>query len=64
MNFTKVVGVILVAVLGGVVVIGGCFYSGYNRAVGLDEEVKSAWAQVDNQLQRRFELIPNLVETV
>ena len=64
MNFTKVVGVILVAVLGGMVVIGGCFYSGYNRAVGLDEEVKSAWAQVDNQLQRRFELIPNLVETV
>ena len=32
MNFTKVVGVVLVAVLGGVVVIGACLYSGYNRA--------------------------------
>ena len=64
MNFTKVVGIILLAVLGGAVAVGGCFYGGYNRAIGLDEEVKSAWAQVDNQLQRRFELIPNLVETV
>ncbi len=64
MNFTKVVGVILLAVLAGVFIVGGCLYSGYNRAVGLDEGVKSAWAQVDNQLQRRFELIPNLVETV
>jgi len=30
----------------------------------MDEEVKSAWAQVENQLQRRYEMIPNLVETV
>ena len=64
MSFTKVVGVILVAVLGGAVVVGGCLYSGYNRAVGFDEDVKSAWAQVDNQLQRRFDLIDNLVATV
>ena len=64
MNFTKVIGIILVAVLGGAVVVGGCLYSGYNRAVGFDEEVKSAWAQVDNQLQRRFDLIDNLVATV
>lgn len=64
MSFTRVVGVILLALLAGVLVVGGCIYSGYNRAIGLDEGVKSAWAQVDNQLQRRFELIPNLVETV
>jgi LemA protein len=32
--------------------------------VGLDEAVKGSWAQVENQLQRRYELIPNLVETV
>jgi LemA protein len=38
--------------------------SGYNKAVGLDEQVRSNWAQVENQLQRRFDLIPNLVETV
>ena len=36
----------------------------YNTFVSLDEGVKSAWAQVENQLQRRYDLIPNLVETV
>lgn len=36
----------------------------YNTFVSLDEAVKSSWAQVENQLQRRFDLIPNLVETV
>lgn len=45
-------------------VIGGCGMSGYNRVIGMDEDVKSAWAQVENQLQRRYDLIPNLVETV
>ena len=32
--------------------------------IALDEGVKAAWAQVENQLQRRYDLIPNLVETV
>jgi LemA protein len=36
----------------------------YNKAVTMDEAVKAQWAQVDNQLKRRFDLIPNLVETV
>jgi len=36
----------------------------YNDFVSLDEAVRAAWAQVDNQLQRRYDLIPNLVETV
>ena len=36
----------------------------YNKLVTLDEEVKEAWAQVDTVLQRRYDLIPNLVETV
>jgi LemA protein len=36
----------------------------YNSFVTLDESVKASWAQVENQLQRRFDLIPNLVETV
>jgi LemA protein len=45
--------------------MGGCAaYNTYNQALTLDEEVKSQWAQVENQLQRRFELIPNLVQTV
>jgi LemA protein len=41
------------------------FFKGtYNTFVSLDESVKASWAQVDNQLQRRYDLIPNLVETV
>lgn len=39
----------------------GC---GYNRLQGLDENVKATWAEVENQYQRRMDLIPNLVETV
>jgi len=41
---------------------GGC--STYNRMVTTNESVKQLWAQVDNQLQRRNDLIGNLVETV
>jgi LemA protein len=36
----------------------------YNTFVGQEEAIKSQWAQVENQLQRRNDLIPNLVETV
>ena len=36
----------------------------YNSLVRMDEGVKAAWAQVENQLQRRYDLIPNIVETV
>ena len=38
--------------------------SNYNKVVAMDEEVKNQWAQVENQLKRRYDLIPNLVETV
>lgn len=64
MKFGKILLILALAFMGGILVVGGCVYSGYNKAVALDENVHSAWAQVDNQLQRRFELIPNLVETV
>lgn len=37
---------------------------GYNSLQGRDEDVKAAWAEVQNQYQRRHDLIPNLVETV
>src|SRR3954470_24313339 len=36
----------------------------YNRFVGQEEAIKAQWAQVQNQLQRRNDLIPNLVQTV
>jgi len=36
----------------------------YNNLVSLKMRVKNAWAQIDTQLKRRFDLIPNLVETV
>lgn len=64
MSIGKMLGVMVLVGIGGMVMVGGCLYSGYNRAVGLDEGVKSAWAQVESQLQRRYEMLPNLVETV
>ncbi|NLO82164.1 MAG: LemA family protein [Clostridiales bacterium] len=54
-----VVGIIAVLVL---LVIWGI--SGYNGLVVKSELVQTAWSQIDNQLQRRNDLIPNLVETV
>jgi len=51
---------VLVALVGSIVLWG---VGQYNRVVAMDEQVKSQWAQVENQLKRRFDLIPNLVET-
>jgi LemA protein len=51
------VAVLLVAAAG---ISSGC---SYNQFVSQEEAVKSQWAQVENQLQRRNDLIPNLVET-
>ena len=51
-----IAGVILIALLMTV--------SSYNSLVTKQEAAKTAWSQVENQYQRRFDLIPNLVETV
>jgi LemA protein len=45
-------------------IVGGMYVSSRNQMVALNETVKSNWAQVDVVLQRRADLIPNLVETV
>ncbi len=64
MRAGKIVGFIVIIIIVCVLIVGGCLYSGYNHVISLDEQVKSSWAQVENQLQRRYDLIPNLVETV
>ena len=53
------------AVIGIVVLLTvGWFISVYNTLVKLRNRVQNSWAQIDVQLKRRFDLIPNLVETV
>ena len=42
----------------------GMIVAGYNNVIAMDENVKGKWAQVENQLKRRYDLIPNLIETV
>jgi LemA protein len=51
-------------VIGVVVVLAVVLWSLYNGLVRLRNQVKNAWAQIDVQLKRRHDLIPNLVETV
>jgi len=55
-----VVGVLFLVVL----LVFGSFVSAKNQMVAKDEGVKASWSQVDIALQRRADLIPNLVETV
>jgi len=64
----KITLIIAAIVVGGLLVLGLGLFSyvtgTYNSLVKMDEGVKTAWAQVENQLQRRMDLIPNYVETV
>ncbi|MBP6727587.1 MAG: LemA family protein [Thauera sp.] len=50
-----------IVILSTTLALSGCGYNDFQR---LDEQTKSAWAEVLNQYQRRADLIPNLVETV
>ena len=56
--------VIAIVVVLVVVVIVALVISCYNKLVQLRNKVKNAWSQIDVQLKRRFDMIPNLVETV
>lgn len=59
---TLLIVLIVIAVIA--LILFNTFKGTYNRLVILDEGVNAAWAQVENQLQRRMDLIPNLVNTV
>lgn len=56
--------VVLIVVVLFALIVGGAYVSSRNQMVRLNEQVKSDWAQVDVVLQRRADLIPNLVQTV
>lgn len=59
------IGLIVLVILILIIAIPLFYLKGtYNSLVTMDEGVKAAWAQVENQLQRRYDLIPNYVETV
>ena len=56
------IAVIVIVVI--VVLLVGFFWLGYNGLVKRRNQVDNAWSQIDVQLKRRHDLIPNLVETV
>jgi LemA protein len=58
------IGLVLLLFLGLVVVLAGWAIVTYNSLVGLRNQLENAWAQIDVQLKRRHDLIPNLVEAV
>jgi LemA protein len=58
----------ILIIIGVILLVGfmmfGKIIAEYNRVIAMDENVKGKWAQVENQLKRRYDLIPNLVEAV
>jgi LemA protein len=61
MKITRRAALQLIAIALAATPLTGC---SYNKFVGQEEAIKGQWAQVENQLQRRNDLIPNLVESV
>ncbi|MBL7006846.1 MAG: LemA family protein [Spirochaetia bacterium] len=62
-KFSPILVVLVIIVL--LIVFGGFWYiSTRNRLVSQEQVIEGSWAEVENQLQRRYDLIPNLVETV
>lgn len=56
--------IVLISIVAFILLLGGCGCSGYNGLVQQDQNVKSKWANVESDYQRRSDLIPNLVNTV
>jgi LemA protein len=61
MDLTLIIGLIVLLVF---VVVLLWFFSYYNRVIRYENQIDNAWAQIDVQLKRRADLIPNLMETV
>jgi LemA protein len=55
---------VLIVIIAGILILGGCGCGGYNKMINLDENVKNKWNNVQCDYQRRADLIPNLVSTV
>ncbi len=55
---------VLISVAVIVIIIGGYIWKTYNTLITVNETIDNQWAQVETQYQRRFDLIPNLVESV
>jgi LemA protein len=60
---TTAAAIFFLVVLGGIVLVAAFLVGAYNRLVTLRKRFKKAYAQIDVQLKRRYDLIPNLVET-
>ncbi|MDP2900616.1 MAG: LemA family protein [Candidatus Bathyarchaeota archaeon] len=60
--------ILTLSVIGAVVVVAlilvGLYFSYYNRIRMYENQIDEAWSQIDVQLKKRFDLVPNLVETV
>jgi LemA protein len=59
MDWTFLIGIVVV-----IAIFASWFISIYNKIKVLANRIEEAWAQIDVQLQKRFDLVPNLVETV
>ncbi len=65
MSKGKKTALIIVGIVVLIIVISSSWGIGnYNRVVTMDENITAQWSQVENQLKRRYDLIPNLIETV
>jgi len=65
MSRTAKIVLLIVGVLAAAAILfGSWFVSTRNSLISREQDIEASWAEVENQLQRRYDLIPNLVETV